>query len=90
MMVARRGMPGMCRPEARPVLSAIARMATEEVCGVIGWQDRAFRKGRTPACAMAYNPFSPTVSQFRGRLRRIEGHRRRREYTHPSRSETLF
>jgi len=34
---SRHGMPGTCPPEARPVLSAIARMATEEGYGMIGW-----------------------------------------------------
>jgi hypothetical protein len=36
---SRHGMPGKCHPEARPVLSAIARMATEEGYGTIGWPE---------------------------------------------------
>jgi hypothetical protein len=43
-MVARHEMPGMCHPKARPVLSAIARMATEEGDGMIGWREGAMSR----------------------------------------------
>jgi hypothetical protein len=50
-------MPGMGHPEARPVLSAIARMATEEGYGMIGWQKEAMVSDGGHSVALQITPF---------------------------------